>query len=116
MDKQKTSVYLPPEKYEDAKEKAKESGISYSDWVADAIASAIADPDFKDPTKPITEWEKILLKLKEAQKESTHQQDSLIREILENQKRLDDKIDSLMKKFDVEPPVKDKSGRRIFDE
>ena len=116
MDKQKTSVYLPSEKYDKAKKEAQESGVSYSDWVSDAIASALADPDFRNPTKPTTEWEKILQKLKGAQQESIQQQDTIISEIIENQKRLEAKIDSMMKKFDVEPPTKDKSGRRIFDD
>ncbi len=116
MDKQKTSVYLPPEKYERAKKEAQKSGVSYSDWVSDAIASALTDPDFRNPTKPTTEWEKIVQKLKGAQQESIQEQESVITELNENQKRLEAKIDSMMKKFNVEPPIKDNSGRRIFDE
>ena len=112
MDKQKTSVYLPPEKYNKAKKKAKEAGMSYSDWASDAISSAIANPDFRNPTKPTTEWEKILEKLKEAQ----HKPDLVIRNIVENQSRLETKINALMDELKVEQPVKDKSGRRIFDE
>ena len=116
MNKQKSSVYLPPEKYERAKKEAEKLGMSYSDWVSDAIASALADPDFRNPTKPTTEWDKILEKLKGAQQKSIQEQDNLITEIVENQKRLEAKIDSMMKKFDVESPTKDDSGRRIFDD
>ena len=115
MNKQKSSVYLPPEKYERAKKEAKKAGISYSDWVSDAIASALADPDFRNPTKPPTKGNKILQELKKAQSASLKEQETVIGEIVNRLERLELKFDSMMEKFEVEQPAKDKSGRRIFD-
>ncbi len=115
MTKQKTSVYLLSKKYQDAKKEAEKKEVSYSDWVADAIDKKLADPGYANPTKPTTEWEKILQKLKVAQQESIQEQDNVITEIVENQKRLEAKIDSIMDKFQIEKPTNDRSGRRIFD-
>ena len=112
MKKEKTSVYLLSKKYEDAKKEAKESGVSYSDWVADAIDKKIADPNYTNPTKSTTDWDKILQKLKDAQAKSIQEQDNKITEVV---KHLEAKIDSIMDKFQIEKPVNDKSGRRIFD-
>ena len=113
MSKQKTSVYLLSKKYQDAKKEAEKLGISYSDWVSDAIDKKLADPNYVNPTKPTTGWEKILQKLKEAQATSIQEQDTKITEVV---KHLEVKIDSIMDKFQIEKPVNDKSGRRIFDE
>lgn len=118
-DKKKTSVYLHPNIHERVKDEAYKrfgSKKHYSDWVADAIKAALANPDSLDPTKPPTEGDKILQGLKKAQTEQLREQESVTSEIVERLERLELKFDSMMSKLDVEQPAKDKSGRRIFDD
>lgn len=118
-DKIKISVYLHPDLYERAKAAAKErfgAGRHMSDWVADTISAVIANPDVIDPTKPPSESDQLLQGLKLAQREQLKEQESVIGEIVERLERLELKFDSMMNKFDVEQPVKDKSGKRVFDD
>lgn len=118
-DKKKTSVYLHPDIHKRVKDEAYKrfgSKKHYSDWVADAIKAALANPDSLDPTKPPTKGNKILQELKKAQSASLKEQETVIGEIVERLERLELKFDSMMDKFEVEQPAKDKSGRRIFDD
>ncbi len=116
MEKTKTSVYLHPEIYARAKKKAEERGISYSDWVTDAITAVLANPEILNSIRPKLEaqeaWEKVqkFLKLK-------HKTEQEEREDLELwKKRIEAKINLLMNKLEIKPLVKDESGRRVFDE
>ena len=118
-DKTKISVYLHPDLYERAKTAAKErfgAGRHMSDWVADTIAAALANPDIIDPTKPPSEPEQLLQGLKLAQREQLKEQESVIDGIVDRLDRLELKFDSMMEKLEVEQPVKDKSGRKVFDD
>ncbi len=118
-EKIKISVYLHPDLHERAKTAAKErfgAGRHMSDWVADTIAAILANPGVIDPTKPPSESDQILQKLKKAQIEQLKEQESVTGEIVDRLERLELKFDSMMKNFDVEQPTKDHSGKRVFDD
>ena len=118
-DKKKISVYLHPDLYERAKQAAKErfgAGRHMSDWIADTIAAILANPDVIDPTKPPSESDQLLQELKVLQREQLKEQESVIEDIVDRLERLELKFNSMMDKFDVEQPAKDKSGKRVFDD
>ena len=110
-----TSFRLTEEEDKRYKDLAIKKGITFNQFVRDCMSSAYSNPDYLNPTTQPTEGDKILKRFLKAQEKEVEVHITSNQDIISRLERLESKMDSLMDKFKVESPIKDESGRRIFE-